>query len=260
MLTLLLAAALATSSQGKQGNPVVVPIKFFYGDPIIALSIDGKPPEEFGLTMTTRHSIVIDKVNVGDRRLSFDGKSLGAVTLESPGLNVHPVLNALGLTVLNGMAVGVDYARNEITFWPGGHLTPEAASDWILKAPKWAADSKVLTVPIQRKADVAPVITATIAGKKYPLLLRIGQQGSSFARGEEPPSGTPVEYGPGGNHALLTNVGIGTAVLPWTLYFRGVGFLPAELKEEGTIRAGIPPLPVRSSPTSPSVGRGLRSL
>jgi hypothetical protein len=54
----------------------------------------------------------------------------------------------------------------------------------------------------------------------------LGQQGTSFARGEEPSAGVPVEYGQGGNHALLTNVAVGPSTLPWILYFRGVSYDP----------------------------------
>jgi hypothetical protein len=124
------------------------------------------------------------------------------------------------------MAIGVDYAKNEITFWPGGHLAPEVAEGWIQKAPKWGSASKVWSTPIQRKAGVAPVLPITVGGKKLQLLLRIGQQGTSFARGEEPATGTPVEYGPGGNHAILTNLDLGPITLPWILYFRGVSYDP----------------------------------
>jgi hypothetical protein len=213
--------------QTKAAVPIVAPIRFFYGDPIISISIDGKTPEEFGLTMTTRHSIVTKAEDSGPaRQLSVNGKSLGVVNLESPGATVHPVLNAIGLGVLNGLAIGIDYAKNEITFWPGGRIGADVARDWILKAGKWAADSTVWSIPIQRKADVAPVVPLTIGGKQDLMLLRLGQQGTSFARGEEPSSGVPVEYGQGGNHALLAHVGIGPATLPWILYFRGVSYDP----------------------------------
>lgn len=227
MLTLLAAAAAAFGAQGKPAAPIVVPIKFFYGDPVISVSIDGKPPEEFGLTMTTRHSIVAQTEDSGPvRQLSINGKSLGSANLEAPGANVHPVLNAIGLGLLNGMAIGIDYAKNEITFWPGGRLGADTAKEWILKGAKWHVDSTVWSVPIQRKAEVAPVIAVMIGGKPTTMLLRLGQQGTSFARGEEPASGVPVEYGQGGNHALLPRVGIGTAILPWILYFRGVSYDP----------------------------------
>ncbi len=227
MISLLVASVLVSRSQADSGSPIVVPIELFYGDPVIKLSIDGKPPADFGLNMTTRHSIVVDKDDAGlARKLSFDGKTLGTELLEAPAANVHPVLNALGLGVLDTMAVGMDYGKNQITFWPGGRISPEAASAWILKAAKWGAESKVWQIPIERRAGVAPVIPINVGGKKMFLLLRIGQQGTSFARGEEPAGGTPVEYGQGGNHAILTNVGVGPQTLPWILYFRGVSYDP----------------------------------
>ncbi len=229
MLTLLIATALLPTTQGKTPVPIVAPIKFFYGDPVISISVDGKPPEDFGLTMITRHCIVTDAANAGEtRQLSIQGKSLGAANLESPSGSAHPVLNAIGLSVLNGMAVGIDYAKNEITFWPGGHLTSDAAQAWILKAPKWGSESKSWSAPIERKANVAPVINALIDGKKVQLLLRIGQQGTAFAKGREPSLGVPVEYGPGGNHAIEANVGVGATNLPWILYFRGVSYDPGK--------------------------------
>jgi len=227
VLTLLIASVAARAFQAKGPIPIVVPIKFFYGDPVISISIDGKAPQDFGLTMTTRHSIVVDNESAGAaKQLSVSGKSLGLANLEAPGANVHPVLNLLGLTVLNTMAIGVDYAKNEITFWPGGRIGAEVAKAWVQKAAKWGTGSSVWSIPILRKADVAPVIPLSIGGKKPLVLLRIGQQGTSFARGEEPQSGVPVEYGPGGNHALLTKVGIGPTTLPWILYFRGVSYDP----------------------------------
>jgi len=236
MLTLLIASVAALVPQSKTGAPIVAPIKFFYGDPVISISVDGKPPMDFGLTMITRHSIVVNKEDAGlTRQLSINGKSLGVANLESPEGPVHPVLNAIGLSVLNGMAVGVDYARNEITFWPGGRLGQEVANAWILKASRWGSESKVWSAPILRKAEVAPVLPMTIGGKKMNLLLRIGQQGTSFVRGEEPPSGTPVEYGPGGNHAMLTNVDLGPTVLPWILYFRGVSYDPRKEIESSIV-------------------------
>jgi hypothetical protein len=227
MLTLLMAAATVFGLQTKTVSPIVAPIKFFYGDPIISISIDGKPPQEFGLTMTTRHSIVMQSEDAGAAKLlTINGKTLGTANLEAPGASVHPLLNALGLTVLNGMAIGVDYAKNEITFWPGGRIGADVAKAWILKAAKWDAESAVWSMPIQRRAEVAPVLPLMVGGKPAVMLLRLGQQGTSFARGEEPPSGVSVEYGPGGNQALLAHVGIGPATLPWILYFRGVSYDP----------------------------------
>ena len=227
MLTLIAASLFATRISVKTGSPVVVSIKGFVVDPIVSLSIDGQPNEDFGLTMTTRHSIVVNKDNAGlTRKLSVDGKSLTTAELETPGENAHPVLNALGLSVLNTMAIGIDYSKNQITFWPGGHLTAEEASAWILRAPKWLSDSKVLKTKIERRAEVAPVLPVTINGKKVDLLLRIGKEGTSFAKGQEPDSGTPVEYGPGGNQAILSGLTIGSTTLPWSLYFRGVSYDP----------------------------------
>jgi len=227
MLSLFVATATYVALQTKAASPIVVPIKFFYGDPIISLSIDGKAPQDFGLNMTTRHSIMVQSEDAGPaRQLSINGKTLGTANLEAPATNLHPVLNSLGLSFLNGMAIGVDYARNELTFWPGGRLSPEDAKGWIMKAPKWGTTSTLWSAPILRKAEVAPVVALSIAGQKISVLLRIGQQGSSFARGDEPASGVPVEYGPGGNHAILPRVGIGSTILPWILYFRGVSYDP----------------------------------
>src|SRR5471030_2484210 len=96
MLTLLIASA-AFGLQSKVATPIVVPIKFFYGDPIISISID------------------VQSADSGQaRQLSINGKNIGTADLEAPGANAHPVLNAIGLGVLNGMAIGIDYARNEI--------------------------------------------------------------------------------------------------------------------------------------------------
>ena len=227
ILTFFVIAISKSRLQAKTQAPVVVPIKYFYGDPIISLSIDGKEPKEFGLTMITRHSIVVDKDDVGtSRQLAANGKLLTTANLESPDGDGHPLLNAIGLSVLNGMAIGVDYAKNELTFWPGGHLTADAAKVWISKASKWNSESQVWNMPIDRKVGVAPVIPILVGNKKVNVLLRIGQQGSSFARGEEPNGGTAVEYGPGGNHAIVTNIGVGPAMLPWMLYFRGVSYDP----------------------------------
>ncbi len=228
MVSLILLSLAVTIDQAKTINPIVAPIKFFFsGDPVIAISIDGKEPQEFGLTMTTRHSIVVKGDDAGSaKQLSINGKPFATANLESAGASVHPVLNALGLGVLKSMAIGVDYAKNEITFWPGGKLTPEAAKAWILKAPKWGGESKVWTTPIKRRAEVAPVVTLTIGVKKAEMLLRIGQQGTSFARGEDPTTGIGVEYGPGGNHALMSRVGVGSVSVPWMLYFKGVSYDP----------------------------------
>ena len=227
MLTLIAASMLVFRPTLPTGSPVVVSIKGFVVDPIVSLSIDGLPSEDFGLTMTTRHSIVINKDNAGlTRKLTVDGKTLTTAELESPGENAHPVLNALGLSVLNTMAIGIDYSKNQITFWPGGRLTPEEANAWIMRAPKWISESKVLKTKIERRAEVAPVIPVTINGKKVDLLLRIGKEGTSFAKGQEPDLNTPIEYGPGGNHAIVSGVTIGNTTLPWSLYFRGVNYDP----------------------------------
>jgi hypothetical protein len=226
MLTLFLAAAIVGSRQGAAA-PIVVPIKGFLGDPIVSLSVDGKPPEDFGLDMTTRHSIVKTSDDAGlEKKISFNGKTIATGYLESPGVNVHPELNDLGLTVLNGMAIGIDYGTNQITFWPGGRLSEQEADAWILKSPKWMADSQVWKTKIEKRADVAPVVPVTVAGKTSYLLLRLGREGTSFAHGLEPASGTPIEYGPGGNHAILADVHIGGTVLPWILYFRGIAYDP----------------------------------
>jgi len=227
MLTLLIATVFTSRASMAPGTPIVASINGFVVDPIVSISIDGKPDEKFGLTMTTRHSIVIDKDDAGSsRKLSIGGKTLATAELESPGASVHPVLNALGLSVLNNMAIGIDYSKNQITFWPGGHLSEADADAWVLRSPKWATDAKVWKAKIERRADVAPVLPVMVDGKKMDLLLRIGKEGTSFAKGEEPNGGTAVEYGPGGNQAILGNVGIGDVSLPWILYFRGVSYDP----------------------------------
>jgi len=124
------------------------------------------------------------------------------------------------------MAVGVDYARNEITFWPGGHLSQAAAEAWILKAPKWNADSKIWSTPILRKADVAPVVPLTVEGRRTCCFFALGSR--KFVRTRRrAASGVSRRVRSRGNHALLANVGIGPATLPWVLYFRGVSYDPA---------------------------------
>lgn len=227
MLSLLIATAGLFNLQSKSSAPIVAPIKFFYGDPIIMMSIDGKPPEEFGLNMMTRRSIVTKTEDAGtDRRLSIDGQSIGVANLEAPAGGVHAVLNAVGLSVLNNMAIGIDYAKNEITFWPGGKLSAEGAKAWILKAQKWQTDSGIWSTEILRRAGSVPIVPITVGERQSLMLLRVGQQGTSFAKAKEPASGVSVEYGPGGNQALVTHVRLGSAVLPWVLYFRGVSYDP----------------------------------
>ena len=227
MITVLIASILTTRSGVLTGSPVVTSIKGFVVDPIVQLSIDGKPEVDFGLSMTTRHSIVINKDDVGvARKLTVDGKEVATAELESPGEGAHPVLNALGLSVLNGMAIGIDYSKNQVTFWPGGRLTEEDAKAWIMRSPKWLAESTFWKTKIERRAEVAPVLPVTVDGKKMDLLLRIGKEGTSFAKGLEPTGGTQVEYGPGGNQALVGGVGIGSNTVPWILYFRGVSYDP----------------------------------
>ncbi len=227
MVTLLLASLVTLQGLASPKAPIIVSIKGFMVDPVIGLSIDGGPVQDFGLSMTTRHSIAMNKDDAGSaKKLSLDGKQLAIAELESPGDNIHPVLNALGLSVLNTMAIGIDYAKGQITLWPGGRLSEEDAKAWVLRSPKWMGDSKAWKTKIERRAEVAPVIPVTIDGKKVNLLLRVGKEGTSFAKGEEPTTGTPVEYGPGGNHSLLANIGIGPTMLPWALYFRGVSYDP----------------------------------
>src|SRR6185312_9536524 len=165
MLTLFIAAAIVGGHQGA-ASPVVVPIKGFLGDPIVSLSVDGKPPEDFGLNMTTRHSIVKAADDAGlEKKITFNGKTIATGFLETPGADVHPELNDLGLTVLSGMAIGIDYSSNQITFWPGGHLSAQEANAWILKSPKWMTDSKVWQAKIEKRANVSPVIPVTVGGK-----------------------------------------------------------------------------------------------
>ena len=225
MLALLIATAL--TAQSKTAAPIVVPIKFFYGDPVIMVSVDGQPPEEFGLDMMTRHSVVTSSTDAGlQRKISINGQTIGTGALEAPSGNVKGILNALGLNILGNLAIGVDYARNEISFWPGGKVNPSDAKAWVLKDAKWQADSTVWSAPIQWRAGLAPVIPIAINGKQHVMLLRVGQQGTSFAKGQEPANGLAIEYGPGGNQALLAHVGIGQVVLPWVLYFRGVSYDP----------------------------------
>lgn len=229
MLTALIASLIGLHLESQSVTPIVAPIKYPFGDPIISISIDGQPPQDFGLNMSSRHSIVTNKVDAGSlRQLSINGRNLGPATLEYTDGPVRTSLNALGLGFLNGMAIGMDYAKNEVTLWPGGHLTPESAKSWILGAPKWGSESKVWTLPIQRKVGVAPVIPISINGKKINVLLRIGQQGTAFIHDVEPTSGIPVEYGQGGNQAILTNLEVGPATLPWILYFRGVKYDPSK--------------------------------
>ncbi|MDR3692544.1 MAG: hypothetical protein P4L46_24400 [Fimbriimonas sp.] len=227
MLTILIASLLTGNRALRTGSPIVTSIQGFVVDPIVSISVDGKSEERFGITMTTRHSVVVDKDDAGvSRKLMIGGKTLATAELESPSENVHPVLNALGLTVLNDMAIGIDYSKNQMTFWPGGHLSEKEADAWIMQAPKWLGVSKVWKAHIDRRAGVAPVVSVRVDGKKLDLLLRIGKEGTSFSHGEEPSSGTPVEYGEGGNQAILANMGVGDATLPWILYFRGVSYDP----------------------------------
>ena len=229
MLTLLIASLASYRIPVQAAKPIVTPIKYPFGDPVIAISIDGQAPQDFGLNMSSRHSIVVNKQDAGLLRpLSIDGRNLGPATLEYTDGPVRASLSALGLGFLNGLAIGVDYAKNEITLWPGGNLSPETAKAWIMGAPKWGADSKVWSTPILRRAGVAPVVPITINGKKINVLLRLGQQGTAFVHGEEPALGIPVEYGQGGNQALLTNLEVGPTTLPWILYFRGVKYDPSK--------------------------------
>jgi len=227
VISLIFATWLVSKSGLKLASPVVAGIKGFVVDPIVQLSIDGKQESDFGLSMTTRHSIVVNKDDAGlARKLTVNGKEVATAELESPGDGAHPVLNALGLTVLNGMAIGIDYAKNQITFWPGGKLSEDDAKAWVMRSPKWISDATFWKTKISRRAEVAPVVPVNIDGKQLELLLRIGKEGTSFAKGAEPDGGTSIEYGPGGNQALIGNVGVGPTTLPWALYFRGVSYDP----------------------------------